>query len=388
MTAPSIVNVTYSATQAKYPQRIEILVEWDQPLFNVRVENLIFETEQEPGITITGYTPAEFEPAPIAVYLGQTLIREDNIRLPSPSSVLFSFEVSPFMQGTLRVSNQSWNKPLFLNAENVDGVKGDWSPLLAPGLFSNVVCSPYYDVIDPTPTTSINWEQPLRGTPKLRFDWACNGGVSQFNDGTDIRIGTDPADMSSKPIVEWDGGNFWWWGACGLKGSKNPLPPYPWENYYSTSDTRTCRGPDYYLWGGAGGQVLDSTQLPTYTNFIPWESETNIFGSKLASNYVFNSPSVGLYKGQQACYIFGNSPDNKLTRSNSSVGRLERWILANPEKGDPLRDMPSSWTDRISASGNNFCLAPWRLAKDTDPVPMLIQVYFQLNWIYTTNAPG
>jgi hypothetical protein len=387
MTAPRIVDVTVNATQATYPQRVEIVVEWDQPLFNVEIENLIFETEQEPGITITGYTGSDNNPAPSMVYLGQTLVRQENILRPTPSSIELSFVVSPFMLGTLRVSNQSWNRPLVLNAENVNGEKGDWSPFLAAGVFSSVICSAYYTAMVPTATASINYSDLLRGTPKLKYDWACNGGVGKNNDSVNIVIGNDPDDMSVKPMVEWEGGNFWWWGADGLQGSTNPLPPYPYAGYYSNKDTRTCRGPQYYIWGGAGGLTIDTTQLPLYPNAQAWNDTTNKYGSFLASNYVQNI-GTNFQRNWQSCLIFGKSSGNKLTDRNSSVGRMERWILANPQNGDPLKDKPATWTNQVASSSNNFCLAPWRLAKSTDPVPMLIQAYIQLNWIYTTNAPG
>jgi hypothetical protein len=65
---------------------------------------------------------------------------------------------------------------------------------------------------------------------------------------------------------------------------------------------------------------------------------------------------------------------------------MEGWVLANPAQGDPLKDMPSTWNNRYANSTNGFCVAPWRLAERTDPVPMLIQAYYQVNWLYSTAA--
>lgn len=383
-----IVNITTNATYAKYPQRVVIHLDWDQPVVSYQIENLIFECEQQPGITITGYTPASDDPAPEVVYLGQTLVRQQDIKMLSPTRMEISFQVSPFMLGTLRVSNQSWNKPLVLTVRNGAGVAGDWSPFLAPGVFSNILCQAYYSATQSTDTNSINWSKTLYGTPKLKFDWACNGtsGSSNTWTGVNIKI-SDTNDFTVKPIVQWEGGNFWWWSTAGAQCSKDPLSPYPWDGYYSTNDTRTCRGPMEYLFPGYGGMEVTTTQLPTYQTNLGFNVLRNGYGSLVAANYTQNA-GTNLVSSYLPCFIFGNYTGNKYTSRNASVGRMEGWILANPQNGDPLKKMPATWTHQLASSTNNFCLAPWRLAKNTDPVPMLIQVYYQLNWIYSTNVPG
>jgi hypothetical protein len=377
-----IVNITVNATEATYPQRIVIDVVWDQAFVSYEVKNLIFETEQKPGITITGYDPVDgTSPTPTRVFLGQTLIQQKDIKVLNPYTIQFSFTVSPFMVGILRVSNQSWNKPLVLKVVNAAGVEGDWSPFLAPNVFSNVKCFTYYPYVQ-SDTTSIS-PTPTRGLPTLRSNWACGGpGSVTYNyPGTDIKI-SNTSDFTPRPIVPWDGGNFWWWTAGGASYFNNPFIFPFFQKYYSTNDTRTCSGPRAYNFAGLGGQDITTTQLPTYLVPTNYETAVNSYGSRLASN-TFGGTAAQDH-AYNPCPYYGPDPQATGAGLNSAIGRFEGWILANPANGDPLKNMPSTWTNQRPSSANLNCLAPWRLAKDTDPVPMLIQVYFQLNWIYTT----
>ena len=380
-----IVNITTNATEATYPQKIVIDVVWDQVINSLQVENLIFEVENVPGITITGYDAQKDVFAPQAVFLGQTLVAKNNIRVLNPYTVQFSFQVSPFMQGTLRVSNQSWNKPLTLKVANANGVEGDWSPFLAPGTFSNVRCTGYYSAIDPTGTTSIDFNQPLQSQPRLKQQWTYSDPIANVNkfSAMNIKI-SDTNDFTVKPIVQWGGGNFWWWATAGCSYTSSPLN-YPYGKYYSTNDTRTCSGPQGYVYTGAGGQVITTTQMPLYDAFYNNQTITNSFGSKLATNTRGGNSSTD-YNWTTQPYL-GNSPSNQGSGRNSGLGRMEGWVLANPLFGNPLANMPASWNDQRPNSVNLNCLAPWRLAKPTDPVPMLIQVYYQLNWLYSTASP-
>ena len=377
-----IVNITVNATEVTYPQKVVITIEWDQAFVSYKIENLIFETQQEPGITITGYNPVDdLAPTRNRVFLGQTLIQQKDIKVLDPYTIQFSFTVSPFMVGTLRVSNQSWNKPLVLKVVNAAGVEGDWSPFLAPNVFSNVKCLTHYPYFQSN-TTSINTGLTIEGLPTLRSNWVCNEGLqSNTFTGMDIRI-SNTSDFTPRPIVPWDGGNFWWWTAGGCQYWNNPFI-YPFfQKYYSTNDTRTCSGPPAYNFAGFGGQDITTTQLPTYLGPINYETATNSYGSRLASN-TFGG-TAALDHGYFPCPYYGPSTKTPGAGQNSAIGRFEGWILANPANGDPLKNMPSTWTNQRPSSINFNCLAPWRLAKNTDPVPMLIQVYFQINWIYTT----
>ncbi len=373
-----IVNITVNDTEATYPQKVVITVEWDQEFVSYEIKNLIFETEQKPGITITGYDPVDDgNPTPVRVFLGQTLIQQKDIKVLNPRTIQFSFTVSPFMLGTLRVSNQSWNKPLVLRIVNAAGVEGDWTPFLTSGAFSNVSCTPYYFFFQSN-FTSINKEVITKGLPTLRTNWVCGvGSQSNTFPGTDIVISNN-FDYTPRPIVPWDGGNFWWWTAGGASYWGNPFI-YPFfQKYYSTNDTRTCSGPQAYNFAGLGGQDITTTRLPTYLAPINYETAVNSYGSRLASN-TFGG-TAALDHGYFPCPYYGPGAG-----ANSAIGRFEGWILANPANGDPLKNMPSTWTNQRPSSINHNCLAPWRLAKDTDPVPMLIQVYFQINWIYSTS---
>jgi hypothetical protein len=377
-----IVNITANNIEATYPQKVVITVEWDQAFVSYEIKNLIFETEQHPGVTITGYDPTEDNtPTPTRVFLGQTLIQQKDIKVLNPYTIRFSFTISPFMFGTLRVSRQSWNKPLVLKVVNAAGVEGDWSPFLAPGVFSNISCTPHYLYFQ-SKTTSINANVTTFGLPTLRSEWTCRDGSQSKNfPGTDIVI-SDTLDFTPRPMVPWEGGNFWWWTAGGCQYWNNPFT-YPFfQKYYSTNDTRTCSGPPAYNFAGLGGQDLSTTQLPTYLGPINYETATNSYGSKLASN-TFGGTAAQDH-AYNPCPYYGTSTKASGAGSNSAIGRFEGWILANPANGDPLKNMPSTWTNQRPSSVNFNCLAPWRLAKNTDPVPMLVQVYFQLNWIFST----
>jgi hypothetical protein len=195
---------------------------------------------------------------------------------------------------------------------------------------------------------------------------------------------SDTNDFTVKPIVPWDGGNFWWWTTAGCRYNTIPLA-YPYGNYYSSNDTRTCSGPQGYVYTGAGGQVITTTQMPLYTAAYDNRTITNSFGSVLATNTRGGSASID-YNWTTQPYL-GDSPVANGNGKNSGLGRMEGWVLANPANGDPLKEMPATWNNVAPSSTNLNCLAPWRLAKDTDPVPMLIQVYYQINWLYTTAAP-
>jgi len=379
-----IVNVTVNATYAIYPQRIVITIEWSKPIQSFEITNLIFETEDVPGITITGYDPVDNGNTPTQVFLGQTLVQRKDVLMLSPTTMQMSFQVSPFMNGTLRISNQSWNKPLVLVATAADGTLGDWSALLAPGIFNSVRCTAYYSAMKPTDTTSIDYNQPLRGLPRIRNPWTCTG-VAQSNKwtGASIIIG-HTNDFPVEPLLPWEGGNFWYWQAAGCRYGPIPLS-YPYGPYYSTNDTRTCSGPPGYTFCGLGGQDVTSTQLPAYTAEFNYTTITNSYGSKLASNT--RGGNANLDHGYWPCPYYGTGSSTQGSGRNSAIGRFESWIMANPYNGDPLKDMPATWTNQVASSVNNNCLAPWRLAKPTDPVPMLIQVYYQLNYLYTSAAP-
>ena len=378
-----IVNITVNATEAIYPQRVTIDVLWSQAIVEFEVTNLIFESEPIDGVTVTGYTPKADAPTPQQVYLGQTLVAKNNIYLVNPYTLRIRFQVSPWMNGKLRISNQSWNRPLSLRVNGPTGQEGDWSPFLAAGAFSGITCKTYYPTMDPTGTSSLAYDKPLiRGFPRLKGDWTASPSTVNRYSGLNIKISRD-GDLTPKPIATWEEGNFWWWSTAGCMYNTNPLG-YPFNNYYSTNDTRTCSGPPGYTYTGAGGQMVTSTQMPLYDADYDYKTVTNSFGSKLATNTRGGNANVD-YNWTTVPWL-GSSGICTNNGKNSGVGRMEGWVLANPNFGDPLKNMPATWNNQAPSSANLNCLAPWRLAKDTDPTPLLIQTYYQINWIFSTSS--
>ena len=375
-----IVDITVNATEATYPQHITIDILWSQAIQRFSVQNLIFETEFAKGITITGYTPKINTPTPQQVYLGQTLVAKKNIYLVNPYTLRIRFQVSPWMNGSLRVSNQSWNKPLSLRVNGPNGQEGDWSPFLAAGAFSGITCKTYYPSMDPTGTTSLAFDQTLQGFPLLRAPWTPSPGTLKRYSGLNVKISQDN-DFTPKPIATWEEGNFWWWSTAGCMYATYQQG-YPFNNYYSTNDTATCSGPPGYTYTGAGGQMVTSTQMPLYDELYQYKTVTNSFGSKLATNTRGGNANID-YNWATTPWI-GTSPTCTDGGRNVGVGRMEGWVLANPNFGDPLTGMPETWNNQAPSSVNLNCLAPWRLAKDTDRTPILIQTYYQINWIFST----
>lgn len=378
MTAPSIVNITVADVQAIYPQWVECYITWDQVIWDFYVENLIFESNQQAFITITGINAAENVPAPKAIYFGQTQVLLKDCWMADPYTTAFKFQVSPFMKGYLKISRQPWNKPLKLVARNAAGELGDWDRFLGSSAFLHVISTPYYGEIDFSASPSVAADDLLQGSPKIKLPWTCSDAPRPTWSGFQPKI-SDTTDFSEKPIVPWNNGNFWYWTASGCNTVMNTNPPYPWS-YYGGTDPRTCTGPPFYLDGGWGGMGIDTTSLPYVNQFNPPTTARNQWGSLLANNLSPEYP----YELYSACGIFGNSYATIGAGTNATVGRHEGWILANPENGNPLRDMPSTWTNQAPSSANGNCVAPWRLAKNSDPIPMLIQVYLEYVWIGST----
>ena len=280
-----------------------------------------------------------------------------------------------------------------LEIYNAEGVPGDFSAFLAPGSLSQLVGQPYYGFDFNFQTTSVLADVKYLNYPKIKYDWTwhtVNGSnVANGYTGFQQKVGTGPNNWQNPdPLLQWFGGNFWWWEAAGARYGPFSVDQARAYNYYSSSDPATCEGPNSYLFGGYGGLSVPSTFMPVYGPTVKPYDVINEWGSKVANNLNPQSspasPAKYYYNPEK---IFGTSTDTPGNGRNYAVGRWEGWLLANPQKGDPLKNMPSTWTKQLPSSANNYCLAPWRLARDTDPVPMLFQAYFQYDWIYDYISP-
>lgn len=385
MTQPRVVNVSFNQTTCRYPDWLRINIKFDQPVRGFKFKNLIFETFDDPNVNITGVNSAPNAPAPAqGIYFGQTLVSETYTWQSAPDTCTFTFQVSPFAKGKFRLSNQIWNKPLSIEAYNVANQPADFSAFLAPGVFEGIEATPYFNTF--FRSGSISSSATNFGTPSLKQQWSCLKDENP-NRYTDFQVRMAPGvNPPSEPyrMPNWAQGNFWWWEAsgcnpgCGVRPTD--VPDKNWR-YYFSNDPATTSGPRWYLLGGIGGLGVENSFMPV--NGPTWDpiDAVNQWGSKLAIN-----ENRGTWpKYYWPCPLFGTDPITPCNGVNHAIGRWEGWLLANPAKGDPLKDMPPGWTGQQSSSVDNNCLSPWRLAKDSDPVPILVQVYFQQNWTFFTD---
>jgi hypothetical protein len=376
MIAPRIVNINVEATVAKYPQRISVSVVWDQPIVEYSITNLVFEAKT--GIPLMGYNGGQGTvnpPNPI----GQTLVQ--SFQTLSPYITEFSFQVSPWASGTLQISNQPWNLPVTFVAKNSAGVNGDWSPLLAPDVFSSIVLEPHFAYYNQNDTPSISTVDTYQGFPKVRAN-----RTYQFPTTSPlpypvqtIKVSTDGI-FTDQPIPTsfWEGGSFYLWSsATSVSLFSNTTPS---GLFYSTTDVTTTRGPQAYLLGGfIGWEVRSTFIIPP-----PFDPFQNQYGSVMPKN--FNN---GSETGRKNVYSFIDwFGSYSIYKNGSALGRWDTWICANPYKDDPVPRLPATWGGQAPSSVNNFCIAPWKLAKPQDSFPMLIQVYVPLTWIWSSASPA
>jgi hypothetical protein len=376
MTAPRIIDINIGATTAKYPQRISVAVTWDQAIFEYSVTNLVFEANT--GIPLMGYNGGQGTvnpPNPI----GQTLVK--SYRMLSPYISEFSFQVSPWAAGTLQISNQPWNLPVSLVAKNAAGVNGDWSPLLAPNVFSSITLEPYFAYYNQDGTPSVSTTDTYLGFPKVKKD-----RTYQFPTTSPlpypvqtIVVSTDGSVVDQPiPTSFWEGGSFYLWSSATSVSLFSDTSPS--GKFYSTTDITTTRGPQAYLLGGfIGWEVRSTFIIPP-----PFDPYKNQYGSIMPKN--FNN-------GEEAQRKDVYSPINwfgvySTYKNGSALGRWDTWICANPYKDDPVPRIPASWGGQAPSSVNNFCIAPWRLAKPQDSFPLLIQVYIPYTWIWSSASPA
>ena len=250
MTAPSISAINIPPQQISYPGKVKIVVTWDQPIYNLRAD-VVFESKTQ--YTMWGQTSQDYQTTPaIPVGIGQT---ECTAYQSTYYDIVFEFQVSPFGNGPLILSNWQWTK-FDLNIENAWGEKGDWSPFLNCD-FTPIVIHPYFAWISQTSPQILNeW---TNGMPKMQKDALCpyspGGGLRPT---VNLKFGPTPNYPATElPVDFWQGGVFWWWYNIGsTRASQLSV-----SNYYR-SVGNAIYGPYYYAYSQLG-MGINTTSPPT-----------------------------------------------------------------------------------------------------------------------------
>lgn len=365
MTAPRIINIDIPSGEVMYPRRISIIVTFDQQIIypNKKTDQVIFEAK-----TAIDFTRGDNANPSNPVGLGQVQVVSQQI---SPNQTQFSFQISPFANGPLQISNRPWNLPFYFNAQNSWGEPADWSPLFAPGLFESVVQKPYFSWIS-VRSPHILYDSPGDNYPKLDKAAVClNPQGVNVNPEVQLRFGPSP-DFPETYLSEnlWNEGKFWWWyDICCRHNSLDLFSPgfvreYAWSTcgfqITSTSPAGPC--PPFPNSGGTNPNTGDPRQ---YYNYNTCQTQSYCVCPWIRKNPV---PLPDPWGG----WIW--------------YGRLNNWIIATPNM-DFVQSGPDEWYDNIPSAVNDFNLSPWNLASKSRGQGMLFQCYVAQGWRYIQALP-
>jgi len=359
MTAPTIINIDIPSVEVMYPRRVAITVTFDQPVIYSEGETdvVIFEAK-----TALSFTNLNYGFGPVG--LGQVQVKSQQV---SPIEVEFSFQVSPFADGPLQISNRPWNLPFVFKGRNTWGEPVDWSPFLVPGLFEPVVQKPFFTWfglsspnISPPPFYTLSPQSAAEGASKGQ-------GV---NPGIVLKFGPSP-NYPATPLYEnfWNEGKFWWWYDIMAENSRSDL----W-------DPGTRRA---YAYSTCGFQ-LTSTQPVGPCPPFPNSGGTNPATGGARQYYNFNTCNT-----QEYCvrpWIRSVDWIRPFPEGWVWNGRLNNWIISTPNM-DLVQPGPSGWYNNVPSSVNDYNLSPWNLASKDKGPGMLFQCYVNFPWGYLKDRP-
>ena len=366
MTAPLITGVSIAPQTATYPQKIKIVVTWDQPIYNLNAR-VVFECRTQYKLWEQTSQDYQTQP-PVPVGIGQT----DSVAYQDGYyNCVFEFQVSPFGNGPLILSQQPWVR-FSLNIENAWGEKGIWDPFLNAD-FTPIVIQPYFSWISQTSPAILNeW---ANGMPKMHraalCPYASSGGSRP---PVELKFGPTPNyPATSLPSNFWQGGVFWWWYNIGSTRATQLSP----SSYYRTV-SGAITGPGNYAYSQLG-MGINTTSPPN-----PTETAPNPYNQDIWFNYNNSTPARQTYSTCPWMVAFFPPPPDPSAAQMKYFGRLESWICSGPTN---YSDFDSeSWYDQQASSTNQGNLAPWQLAKPGQG-RLRIQTYVFTPWVYNALFP-
>ena len=360
MSAPQITNIAIPSGEVMYPRRISIVVTFDQPIIYPvdQPDRVVFEAKTAIDF-VTGDNNNPSNP----VGLGQVLVESRQI---SPNQTEFSFQISPFANGPLQLSNRPWNLPFLLNAENSWGEPADWTAFLAPGLFESVVQKPYFSWIQVRSPHVLYGRGPAN-YPLLDRNSICFDEVSNNNPGIELKFGTNPA-FPATPLYDnfWNEGRFWWgYDICAADATKDLFAPgvrrqyaYSTQGFQITNTHPAGPCPPFPNSGGANPRTGFPRQ---YFNFNECQTKDYCVCGWIHSR-VLPEPGWEWY------------------------GRMNNWIISTPNI-DFVQPGRKGWYNQYPLAGNDYNLAPWNLFAKDKGAGMLFQCYIAQGWYYNQDTP-
>lgn len=373
MSAPQITEIIVPTAEVRWPDYVEILLVFDQPLWDVAV-SVVFEADTRP-LGVEGVSTAPQTP----VGLGQTPCKGIQTE---PNKILLRFQVSPFADGPLQLSNKSWISRR-LNASNAWGQRANWVPFVSTDIFKSVVMKPYYSWLEINSPGILYDQVPYPNYPKINKAGVCLGPTGTFtrdvNPKFELKMGTAP-NQPSADIASWNQGKFYgWWNMAALKCARG-RPIFDLYNIVYNQDRR-------YSFADFGFEMTK-----TWTGVQPGTPYPDGINS-------WNYNSAG-----EEGYIYSTCPwirpSDAPVAGIEWIGRLEWFIMGTPSipmvqgtggYGSP----PDGWWGNTVQGKNNYNLAPWNLApprdgylpNNPDFAQALVQCYIAQGWSYLTYQP-
>lgn len=363
MTAPRITNISIPTAEVTYPRRISIIVTFDQQIVypNKITDRVIFEAK-----TAVDFTRGNNTDPSQPVGLGQVQVVSQQI---SPNQTQFSFQISPFANGPLQLSNRPWNPRFRFTAQNSWGEPADWTPFLAPGLFESVVQKPYFSWIS---VYSPHILYDGTSYPKLDKAAVClNPFGSNINPGIQLRFGPSPNYPPTQLYEDfWNEGKFWWWYDIACRHNSVDLfaPGFITEYAYSTCGfqiTNTSPAGPCPPFPNSGGRNPNTGDDRQYYNYNECETQQYCVCPWIRRDPV---PRPDPWAG----WLW--------------YGRLNNWIIATPSM-DLVQAGPDEWYNNYASSVNDNNLSPWNLNTGVRAEGMLFQCYVAQGWRYIQALP-
>lgn len=379
MSAPQITQIIVPTAEVRWPEYVEILIVFDQPLWEVGVST-VFEADTRP-FTLQDPSPQNPQ-SPVGI--GQTPCKGVHV---SPNEILLRFQVSPFANGPLQLTKSYW-APYRLSAQNAWGQPADWTPFLQAGsnLFRSVVMKPYYSWME-IKSPGILYDQipypDYPNYPKINKAGVCLGPTGVYtkdvNPQMTLKMGTAP-NQPSTDIASWDQGKFYGWWNMGALQCERGKPNFNYYDYRVNSKRK-------YSFADFGYEMQKTWAGPVPGQPYPDGINSWNYNSSGEEGYIYSTcPWI--------------RPDPNPLPGLEWIGRLEWFIMATPNLemvqgrgnyGAP----PDGWWGNTPSGANGYNLAPWKLAPprdgyypdDPNYAQALVQCYIAQGWSYLTYQP-
>jgi hypothetical protein len=373
MSAPIITDINVPTAEVMWPETVEITLTFDQPLWDVATA-VVFEANTNP-LTIEGVPTAPQTP----VGLGQTPCRGVQTEL---NKVVFRFQVSPFANGPLQLSDKYWIRNS-LNARNAAGQRADWGPFLQTGRFNSVKMKPYYSWVTISSPGVLYDQQPYPNYPKINKAGVCLGPTGTYTKDVNPKMGLKMGPTVNAPaasIVPWSQGKFYAWWNMGALECEREKPIF-----------------DFY------NSAFQSKRKYSFADF-GYEMRSTWTGNLPDSPYPDGVNSWNYNSAGDEGYVYATCPwirpSPMPTGGVDWIGRLE-WFIMSTEKLEMVQGLgqyaspPDGWWGNSPSGVNSTNLAPWNLAPprdgfypdNSDFAQALVQVYIAQGWSYLTYQP-